>query len=193
MKICPRCGTEQDDSALFCSNCGTTFAVQPPVTRSEPVEVPVVAQVPVATPVQPVQQPQYQQVPQYQVPVQTQVPTMAYNNYDHTSEFDTKEVSEYKLYAAVMYLGGFIGIAIALLANKESEYLKFHIKQVLKLTITEVILTVLTALLAWTIIVPIAGGIALVVLMVVNVIYFVNVLKNKSIEPSIVRSLKFLQ
>ena len=38
-----------------------------------------------------------------------------------------------------------------------------------------------------------AGGIALVVLMVVNVICFVNVLKNKSIEPSIVRSLKFLQ
>ena len=48
MKICPRCGTEQDDNALFCSNCGTTFAAQPAVTRNEPVvQEPVNETVPV--------------------------------------------------------------------------------------------------------------------------------------------------
>lgn len=191
MKICPRCGTEQDDSALFCSNCGTTFAVQPQVTRTEPVaqaapQAPVQPTVPVQ-PMAPVQ-PQYTaQVPQYQAPV------MKYNAYDHTSEFEAKEVSEYKLYAAMMYVSSAVGIIMALLANKDSPYLKFHIRQVLKLDIAMMILTVLTAVLAWTVIVAIAGSIALVVLGVIKVICFVNVLKNKSVEPSIVRDLKFLQ
>ena len=116
-----------------------------------------------------------------------------YNNYDHSSEFDSKDVSENKLYAALMYVTNLFGIAIALLADKDSPYLKFHIKQVLKLQLTITILAALTAILAWTVIVPTAGAIALAVLFIINIICFVNVLRNKSIEPSIVRDLKFLQ
>lgn len=199
MKICPRCGTEQDDNALFCSNCGTTFAVQPAVTKSEPAaQEPAAEPIPVQIPVQPQYQqpvqPQYTPVqPQYQVPVSQPAPAPRYNYYDHTSEFDSKDVSENKLFAALMYITSIVGIVIALLADKESPYLKFHIRQVLKLNITITILGFLTAVLAWTVIVPIAGAIALAVLFIINIICFVNVLKNKSIEPAIVRDLKFLK
>ena len=198
MKICPRCGTEQDDNALFCSNCGTTFAVQPAVTKGEPVaSEPATDPIPVQIPVQPQYQqpvqPQYQPMQQYQIPVAQPTPMVRYNNYDHSSEFDSKDVSENKLYAALMYVTNLFGIAIALLADKDSPYLKFHIKQVLKLQLTITILAALTAILAWTVIVPIAGAIALAVLFIINIICFVNVLRNKSIEPSIVRDLKFLQ
>ena len=201
MKICPRCGTEQDDSALFCSNCGTTFAVQPAVTKSEPdvqepAAEPVPIQIPVQTAYQQPAQPQYQvpvQQPQYQAPAAQPAPAVRYNYYDHTNEFDSKDVSENKLFAALMYVTSLFGVAIALLADKDSPYLKFHIRQVLKLSLTITILSFLTAILAWTVIVPIAGAIALAVLFIINIICFVNVLKNKSIEPAIVRDLKFLK
>ena len=196
MKICPRCGTEQDDNALFCSNCGTTFAAQPAVTRNEPVvQEPVNETVPVHIPVQPQYtqpgQPQYQQ--QYQMPAPQPAPVVRYNTYDHSNEFTSKDVSDNKLFAALMYVTSLFGVLLALVADKESPYLKFHVKQVLKLQLTMTILGALTAALAWTVIVPIAGAIALLILFVVNIVCFVNVLKNKSIEPAFVRDLKFLQ
>ena len=206
MKICPRCGTEQDDNALFCSNCGTTFAVQPVVTRSEPVaEETTTEAIPVQIPVQPQctqpVQPQYAQPvqytqptqPQYQIPVQQPAPVVRYNAYDHSKEFTAKDLADNKLYAALMYVTSLFGVLIALVADKDSPYLKFHIRQVLKLHLTITILSALTAALAWTVIVPIAGAIALLILFIVNIVCFVNVLKNKSIEPAFVRDLKFLQ
>lgn len=225
MKICPRCGTEQEDSALFCSNCGTTFATAPAVSRVEPsveqmdtaqpVQIPVSAAAPVQNPApqptqpvaQPVQppvapqmpvqppvapQPQYIQ-PTYQQPVYTQAPPMRNMDYDHTAEFDAKDVSDNKPYAMLIYLTSTIGIIIALLASQDSPYLKFHIRQAIKFTVTEALVAVISAVLCWTVIVPIAGGIAAVALLVIKVISFINVLKNKSIEPAIVRDLKFLK
>ena len=207
MKICPRCGTEQDDNALFCSNCGTTFAAQPVVMKSEPVvEEAATEAIPVQIPVQPqytqpVQpqysqpvQPQYTQpVQQYQIPNTQPAPVVRYNAYDHSKEFTAKDLADNKLYAALMYVTSLFGVLIALVADKDSPYLKFHIRQVLKLHLTITILSALTAVLAWTVIVPIAGAIALLILFIVNIVCFVNVLKNKSIEPAFVRDLKFLQ
>ena len=200
MKICPRCGTEQDDNALFCSNCGTTFAPQPVVTRSEPVvQEPTTGTVPGQIPVQPQftqpVQPQYQQPiqQQYQMPMPQPAPVVRYNTYDHTADFTSKDVSENKLFAALMYITSLYGVLLTLVADKDSPYLKFHIRQVLKLHLTITILGALMAVLAWTVIVPLAGAIALLVLFVVNIVCFVNVLKNKSIEPAFVRDLKFLK
>ncbi len=228
MKICPRCGTEQEDSALFCSNCGTTFATAPAVSRVEPVaeqldtaqpvQVPVSAAAPVQNPApQPVQppvapqipvqppvapqfpvqppvapQPQYIQ-PNYQQPVYTKAPPARIMDYDHTADFDAKDISDNKPYAMLIYLMSTVGIIIALLASQDSPYLKFHIRQAIKLMVTEALVGVITALLVWTVIVPIAGGIAMIALLVIKVISFINVLKNKSIEPAIVRDLKFLK
>ncbi len=200
MKICPRCGTEQDDKALFCSNCGTTFAVQPAVTKSEPfVQEPAAETIPVQIPVQPQftqpVQPQYQAPiqQQYQMPVPQPAPVVRYNAYDHTADFTSKDVSDNKLFAALMYITSLFGVLLALVADKDSQYLKFHVRQVLKLHLTISIISALTAALAWTVIVPIAGVIALIVLFIVNIVSFINVLKNKSIEPAFVRDLKFLQ
>ena len=206
MKICPRCGTEQDDNALFCSNCGTTFAVQPVITKSEPAaEETATEAIPVQIPVQPQYtqpvQPQYAQPvqytqpaqPQYQIPVQQPAPVVRYNAYDHSKEFTSKDLADNKLFAALMYVTSLFGVLIALVADKDSPYLKFHIRQVLKLHLTMTILSALTAVLAWTVIVPIAGAIALLILFIVNIVCFVNVLKNRSIEPAFVRDLKFLQ
>lgn len=48
--------------------------------------------------------------------------------YDHTAEFDAKDVSNNKVYAMLLYLMGIVGIVIALLASRDSDYLKFHIR-----------------------------------------------------------------
>ena len=55
-----------------------------------------------------------------------------------------------------------------------------------------VLLAIAAALLAWTFLVPIAAGIAMVVLMVIKIICFFQVCKGKAKEPAIVRSLGFL-
>ena len=204
MKICPKCGTEQDDSAVFCSNCGNPFVTAPAVTRMEPEAAPEPVQQPVQIPVQPVApqppfapqppvapQPQYVQ-PTYQAPAYTQ-PVARYNAYDHSDEFDAKDVSDNKPYAMLIYLSSVLGIIVALLASGDSPYLKFHVRQAIKLYVTSALVALLSAVLAWTVIVPIAGVIAGIALLVVNVVCFINVLKNKSIEPAIVRDLKFLK
>lgn len=113
--------------------------------------------------------------------------------FDHTSEFDAKDVSENKVYAMVLYLMGILGIIIALLASKDSPYLKFHIRQVVKLQVVSILSAIVIALLVWTIIVPIVGGIWVVVIAVVQIICFFRVCMGKSVEPPIVRSIGFLR
>lgn len=115
------------------------------------------------------------------------------NEYDHTAEFDANDVAENKIYAMLGYLFGFIGVAIAFLAKKESAYVEFHAKQALKISVLSGIVSILTAVLCWTFIVPFAGLIAIAVLEVVSYISFFDVCKGNAKEPVIVRSFKFLK
>lgn len=121
--------------------------------------------------------------------------TPAANPTDHTSEFAPEEVSENRLFAATVYLLSVVGIAIALLANinNKSEYLKFHIKQGLKLFIANMIVTVASLVLCWTFIVPFAGAICSLIILVVDVICFIQTLRNKSVEPPIISGIGFLK
>lgn len=114
-------------------------------------------------------------------------------NYDHTAEFDAKDISENKCYALLLYLSGVIGIIIALLAAKDSEYLKFHTRQVIKYMVTSAIIAIAMAVLVWTIIVPIAAGVCLIIIFVLKVISFVQVCQGKAVEPAIIRDLGFLK
>lgn len=117
----------------------------------------------------------------------------AFDPYDHTAEFDAKDISENKIYAMVPYLLGVAGVIIAMLAAGKSEYVSFHVRQALKFTIVEVLVGLITVLLCWTVIVPIAAGIVMAVLAVLQIMMFFSICSGKAKEPAIIRSLSFLK
>ena len=142
MKNCPFCNQQIADDAVFCTHCGKSL-------QNNAGE-------------QPNQQPnqQYAQ-PQYNQQVQYVQPAVAPS--DHTAEFSPEDVHDHKLLALLIYCSSIIGIIIALVSqiSGKSDYLKFHIKQGLKIMITEVIVSVITVVLCWTCIVPIAGAVVI--------------------------------
>ena len=121
------------------------------------------------------------------------VPAPYADPYDHTASFDPQDISENKVYCMLIYLMGTIGIIIALLATPNSAYARFHILQCVKITVCELIVGFLTAVLCWTIIVPIAGGICMLILFVVQIICFVRICKGQAKEAPIVCKLNFLK
>lgn len=120
-------------------------------------------------------------------------PVPMYDPYDHTSEFKTKDISDNKIYAMSVYLLGWVGIIIALLAAQKSEYTAFHVRQALKFTIIQTLLTLVAAVTFFTIIVPIAAGVMTLVLTVIEVICFFQVCAGKAKEPVIIKNLTFLK
>ena len=123
----------------------------------------------------------------------TQQPYVPVDSSDHTAEFDAADIQENKLFAAICYLFSYFGIIIALLAAKDSPFVRFHIRESLKLTICSTILSLLILVLFWTIIVPIVGGIAATVLLVVEIICFFRALKGRAVEAPIIKGLNFLK
>lgn len=166
MKICPNCNTQHDDNAAFCMNCGTNFVSQP--------------------------QQNYNNGPVYQMPPQVNY-APAIDPYDHTAEFDEKDISENKTIAMLVYLLGAVGIVIALLASNTSPYVAFHVRQALKFTVITVLSSIVAALLCLTFIVPIVYGIFMAILFVVKIICFFQICSGKAKEPAIIRNLKFLK
>lgn len=165
MKICHCCTAQLEDDAQFCRNCGAPQGEEN------------------KRPLQPA--PVYQS--QYQAPAQPEK-----DPFDHTEEFEAADIASGKLWAMCVYLLDIVGIFLVLLGAKENGYAMFHLRQGLKFTVVEMLLAIAAALLAWTFLVPIAAGIAMVVLMVIKIICFFQVCKGKAKEPAIVRSLGFL-
>lgn len=175
MKICPNCQQAVADDAAFCGTCGTAFAAQA--------------------------QPQPQ--------VQTQVPptpvyTVVADPYDHTAEFDAKDISDNKVISMLVYLMGAVGIIIALLVGNSSPYAAFHVRQALKITVVEILAPIVLTVGAVICIIPILGwlvyGLAAlaylvlaVALFVIKIMAFFSICKGKAKEPAIVRELKFLK
>lgn len=113
--------------------------------------------------------------------------------YDHTREFDPKDVSDNKVYCMVIYLMGVIGVIIGLLAAQSSPYVAFHVRQALKFTVVDTLIGLVALVSFWTLVVPVLAGIALAVLYVVRIICFVQICQGKALEPVIIRSLGFLK
>lgn len=179
MKICPNCNAQLNDSAMFCINCGTQFANQQQSNSQQ--QNPQFAQ----------QQP-YNQQQGYQMPSQPNYVSQ-YDSYDHTAEFDPKDISDNKVISMLVYLMGAIGIVIALLASNTSKYVSFHVRQALKFTVVEILSSIIAIVLCWTIIVPIAYGVLILVLTVIKFICFFQICSGKAKEPAIIRNLKFLK
>ena len=120
-------------------------------------------------------------------------PAPAADPYDHTAEFDAKDISDNKVISMLVYLLGPIGIIIALLASNTSAYAGFHVRQALKFTVVEILLTICAVVLVWTLVVPIAAAGFECFLLVVKVICFFQICGGKAKEPIFIRSLGFLK
>lgn len=160
---CPKCGAELPEGATFCGQCGTAVS-----SNAAPAPAPA---------------PSYEN----------------YNNqpiippYDHTAEYSVKDVSDNKVFCMVIYLMGTVGVFIALLAGKDSPYVKFHLREGLKLSVAAILLGICAGVLCWTFIVPIAAGIAAIVILVLRIIAFFQICQGKAIEPAIIRNFGFLK
>lgn len=121
-------------------------------------------------------------------PQQAFVP--AYDPYDHTAEFDPKDISDNKVFAMLCYLIDFIGIIVALLATHSSKYTMFHVRQALKITVVSI-------LSVFVLIIPFLGWIAFPILQgiiwVIKIISFFQICSGKAKEPAIIRSFGFLR
>ena len=126
-------------------------------------------------------------------PVPGAVTYQAQDPYDHTAEFDSKDISDYKVFAMLPYLMGVVGIFIALLAAQKSEYAMFHVRQALKFQVVNILLLLCSAILCWTFLVPIAAGVCMCIVFVLEIIAFFQVCKGKAKEPAIIKKLGFLR
>lgn len=111
--------------------------------------------------------------------------------FDRTAEFDAEDAKQNKIFAMLIYLSGVVGIIVALLVSRDSAYIKFHVTQYVKFLIAFTLVSLITAVLAFTVIVPIIGGIALIVLLVCDIISFFKAASGKSVEMPIIRSINF--
>ena len=217
MKICQVCGTEVSDTARFCRKCGAKLeeaaAVEGtteeasgqsadlplddapeskefngedyrwgPPTGGENYDEPAMPAVFIGDAQEEAEEPEKPYTYRLESP-----------GWDHTDDFDPKDISDNKVTAMAAYLLGPLGVIIALLAGKESPYAAFHMRQGLKFVVVEALLSIICLILCWTLIVPAAGAIAMLIIWIVKVISFVSVCKGRAVEPPIIRSLGFLK
>lgn len=221
MKMCPNCGVEVADTAKFCRRCGTKIPSAPEEPRQEVPgqdemngkDQPLQEDQPAPVfegedyswgPPTGGEDYDEQAMPAVLVEEEPQVQQESGQNatytyrldgpgWDHTSEFEDEDISRNKVTAMAAYVLGAIGVIIALLAGKDSPYADFHMRQGLKIAITEAVLAVISVLLCWTVIVPGAAAVCMIILMVVRIICFVSVCKGRAVEPPILRSFGFLR
>ncbi len=212
MKICPSCASQSADNALFCTVCGTSLkdvqsTATPTTEPAQPAPETAIPQPEVIIQPQQNQQQAYQQNQQtyqqydpnyqqqyqqnYQQQYQAQPPVPPAN--DHTADFDAEDISSNKIIAMAAYLLGALGVIIAFMVGKDSPYAKFHAHQALKLLVVEALLELATAALVWTLIVPFAGIICLVIVLVVRIICFFQVAAGKAKDAPIIGSIPFLK
>lgn len=177
MTFCTQCGAQIDETQGVCPNCGA-YAANPNYAN------PGAANPNYANP-----------GAAYQAPVDI---------YDHTAEFDPADISENKVVSMLVYLMGWVGIIIALLASNTSKYAAFHVRQALKFVVIEALIPIVITFGAVINIIPILGtivwGLAALalsvfagVLAVVKIICFFQICKGQAKEPPILCKLNFLR
>ena len=199
MKICPNCSAQSRDTAAFCTKCGASLKdVQPVPAEASAQPQPEPQMEPQMEPqlepqMQPIPEPQAQYQQQYQQQQQYQAQPQQPDPSDHTADFEADDISSNKVVAMAAYLLGTLGIIISLLAAKESPYASFHSRQALKLVIVEKLLEIITLALCWTIIVPVAGAVCLVIVLVLRIICFFQVASGKAKDAPLIGAFPFLK
>ena len=188
MAFCTQCGAQVPDGSEFCTSCGSRIE-NGKVNLEKPAGEP------------------HRGAPGYQDPMPSPTPTPAPQTpppytaqpytgadpFDHTGEFDPKDISDNKVMAMLVYLMGIVGVFLATIAGLNSPYASFHVRQSLKFAVIESLAAIVTLLLCWTLIIPAAAGIFYIVLYVVKIICFFDVCAGRAKEPPIIRSFTFLK
>ena len=111
------------------------------------------------------------------------------SEFDHTAEFDAKDISDNKVYALCVYAFDLLGILLGAILAKDSEYLKFHLREAMKFEIVEFIMVLAASLLCWTIIIPVVAAVFCIIVFVLKIIAFVQVCKGEAKDPWMIRSI----
>ena len=115
------------------------------------------------------------------------------NPYDHTADFDQKDISDNKVLCMLPYLIGWFGILLALVAAKDSPYVSFHVRQAMKIEVTQILLLFIAGILFITFVIPIACGVCIGILFVLRIISFFQICSGKAKEVAILRSFAFFR
>lgn len=181
MKMCPNCRNQISDEAVFCPICGSTVDAVPQYQPQKPV-------------------PNLPYDPTFTQPPVSPTPVSYIDPFDHTTDFDAADISENKVVSMLVYLLGPVGIIIALLASNVSQYAAFHVRQALKLTVVDTLAVPVLFIAACLLdLIRLRGfmvflvGLALIGLVAIHLISFLQVCKGKAKEPIFVRRLRFLK
>lgn len=209
MAFCGSCGREIKGSAKFCTSCGAPVGGGVSAEASDANVVPQPSNgdystPPTTAPVSPASnaagappatnQPQYSvgsngTTPQGQGQANTASITVDLGS-DHTSLYSPDDISRGKIFAIGAYLLGFMGIIIALLAARDSKYAMFHTRESMKIIVANLMLGLITLLLIWTVIVPMAALVCFLILGVVQIICIVRACQGKAKKAPIIGSFK---
>lgn len=109
---------------------------------------------------------------------------------DHTAEFDSKDISDNKVVAMLPYVMGVMGLIITILLANTSKYVQFHVRTVLKFTVVEAILAIIAfiPIIGW-----LAGGVGIIICLILRIIAFFQICKGQAKDPAIICNLGFLK
>lgn len=183
MKYCSHCGKELMSGAVFCTHCG-----QPVSPPSDPAEATINDAANNATDkAETAERPglMFERGPKAppradwgsdgweEAPAQPKrpagdgnaVPPRNFgggNPYDHTADYDPREISDNKVICMLIYLFPLAGLIVALLADRASDartsYIGFHIRQEIKLDVFSILVSLVTMVVTWLITLIIGGG-----------------------------------
>ena len=178
MKICPNCGKELADDVKFCEKCGCSLESY---NQDQGVD-PSSCQDGAVPQMQPGFNANGQNFNQF-APQQY----ATFDPKDHTEDYDKRDISDNKVFAALAYTS-LLGMIVALLVNN-SPFARFHARNAAMLQVSELIAVVIFFIpfIGW-----IAAPIMLIILVIVRIVGFVRVLKGKAMELPIVSDIGFL-
>ncbi len=182
MKYCSHCGKELMSGAVFCTHCG-----QPVSPPSDPAETTINDAANDATDkAEAAERPglMFERGPKApradwgsdgweEAPAQPKRPAGdgnaapprnfgGGNPYDHTADYDPREISDNKVICMLIYLFPLAGLIVALLADRASDartsYIGFHIRQEIKLDVFSILVSLVTMVVTWLITLIIGGG-----------------------------------